>query len=167
MNLIADTSRSERSALHAAAPRPRCSRRGAGVAAVALALCAPLATAAEIDCEMRFDLKGWSAFYRTASGAGTVTCDNGQSMRVRIENKGGGLTFGKSSIEGGVGEFSGIHDIQEILGTYVTAEAHAVAVKSAKGQVMTKGEVSLALSGTGRGWDLGVAFGKFTISAGR
>ena len=28
---------------------------------------------------------------------------------------------------------------------------------------MTKGEVSLALSGTGRGWDLGVAFGRFTI----
>jgi hypothetical protein len=28
---------------------------------------------------------------------------------------------------------------------------------------MTKGEVSLAISGTGEGWDLGVAFGKFTI----
>ena len=28
---------------------------------------------------------------------------------------------------------------------------------------MTKGEVSLALSGTGRGWDLGIAFGKLTI----
>jgi len=25
------------------------------------------------------------------------------------------------------------------------------------------GEVSLALSGTGRGWDLGIAFGKLTI----
>jgi hypothetical protein len=30
--------------------------------------------------------------------------------------------------------------------------------------VMTKGEVSLALSGTGRGFDLGVAFGALTIS---
>ena len=29
---------------------------------------------------------------------------------------------------------------------------------------MTKGEVSLALSGTGRGWDLGVALGKFKIT---
>jgi hypothetical protein len=29
---------------------------------------------------------------------------------------------------------------------------------------MTKGEVSLALSGTGEGWDLGIAFGKFKIS---
>jgi len=29
--------------------------------------------------------------------------------------------------------------------------------------VMTKGNVSLALSGTGKGWDLGVAFGAFII----
>ena len=28
---------------------------------------------------------------------------------------------------------------------------------------MTKGEVSLALAGTGQGWDLGVAFGNFVI----
>jgi len=150
-----------------AGPAARIVRRRACAAAAALALSCGPAAAAEIDCEMRFDLSGWSAFYRTASGAGTVTCDNGQSMRVRIQNKGGGLTFGKSSIEDGIGEFSGIHDIEEVLGTYVSAEAHAGAVKSAKGQVMTKGEVSLALSGTGRGWDLGVAFGKFTISPAR
>ena len=31
---------------------------------------------------------------------------------------------------------------------------------------MTKGEISLAISGTGRGWDLGVAFGSFTIERG-
>jgi hypothetical protein len=128
----------------------------------ALWLAAP-AAAAEVDCEMRFDLKGWSAFYKTAKGSGRITCNNGQSMRVEVASKGGGLTFGKSSIENGVGEFSGVHDISEVLGSYATAEAHAGAVKSAKGQVMTKGEVSLALSGTGRGWDLGVAFGKFTI----
>ena len=56
--------------------------------------------------------------------------------------------------------------IDELLGSYAAAEAHAGAVKSAKAQVMTKGEVSLALSGTGRGWDLGIAFGKLTISGG-
>ncbi len=117
-----------------------------------------------IDCEMRFSTSGWSAFYKTAKGSGTISCSNGQSMRVRISAKGGGLTVGKSSIENGVGEFSGVYSIDEVLGSYASAEAHAGAVKSAKGQVMTKGEVSLALSGTGRGWDLGVAFGKFTIS---
>jgi hypothetical protein len=30
--------------------------------------------------------------------------------------------------------------------------------------VMTKGNVSLALTGKGRGWNLGIDFGKFTIS---
>jgi hypothetical protein len=29
---------------------------------------------------------------------------------------------------------------------------------------MTKGEVSLGLAGTGRGWELGISFGKFTIT---
>jgi hypothetical protein len=110
-------------------------------------------------------MSGWSVFYKTSSGNGTVTCDNGQSLAVRVSSKGGGITFGKSRIEDGTGEFSGIHDIHEVLGTYVTAEAHAGAVKSSKAQVMTKGEVSLALAGTGRGWDVGVAFGKFVIEA--
>ena len=127
------------------------------------ALAVAPAQAAPVDCKLRFSMSGWSAFYKTASGQGTITCTNGQSMRVKLRAKGGGLTVGKSTIENGVGEFSGVHSIHELLGTYVTAEAHAGAVKSAKGQVMTKGEVSLALSGTGRGWDLGVAFGKFII----
>lgn len=127
------------------------------------ALAVAPAQAAPVDCKLRFSMSGWSAFYKTASGQGTITCTNGQSMRVKLRAKGGGLTVGKSTIENGVGEFSGVYGIHELLGTYVTAEAHAGAVKSAKGQVMTKGEVSLALSGTGRGWDLGVAFGKFII----
>lgn len=128
-----------------------------------LGLAAPLQAREQIDCKMRFSTSGWSIFYKTASGTGTVTCTNGQSLAVRIRAKGGGLTVGKSSIENGVGEFSGVYSINEVLGSYATAEAHAGAVKSAKGQVMTKGEVSVALSGTGRGWDLGVAFGKFQI----
>lgn len=115
------------------------------------------------DCEMTFSLSGWSAFYKTASGLGTVTCSNGQRMRVKLSAKGGGISFGKSSIDNGHGEFSGIRDISEVLGGYATAEAHAGAVKSAKGQVMTKGSVSLALAGKGRGWDLGFAFGSFHI----
>ena len=109
-------------------------------------------------------MKGWSAFYKTAAGAGTVKCDNGHSRKVTLSAKGGGLTVGKSSIEEGHGEFSAIASVDELYGTYLAAEAHAGAVKSSGAQVMTKGEVSLALSGTGRGIDLGVAFGAFTIS---
>ncbi len=124
---------------------------------------AAAAAAADIDCEMRFSMKGWSAFYKTSSGSGTITCNDGSRMAVTLRAKGGGITFGKSSIENGVGEFSGVDAIGELLGTYVAGEAHAGASKSAKAQVMTKGEVSLALSGKGKGWDLGIAFGKFVI----
>lgn len=116
-----------------------------------------------VDCEMRFTMSGWSAFYKTAKGTGTITCNNGQKMNVTVRAKGGGLTFGKSTIDDGRGEFSGVKGINEVLGTYVAAEAHAGAVKSSKAQAMTKGEVSLALAGTGRGWDLGIAVGKFVI----
>ena len=86
-------------------------------------------------------------------------------MAVHITAKGGGLSFGKSTIKNGHGEFSGVHDIKDVLGSYGNAEAHAGAVKSSSAQAMTKGEVSLALSGTGEGFDVGVAFGKFTIEA--
>jgi len=127
---------------------------------------ASFAADANVDCEMTFSMKGWSAVYKTASGTGAIKCSNGQSMNVKLTAKGGGLTVGKSSIENGQGKFSAVTGINELLGSYAAAEAHAGAVKSAKAQVMTKGEVSLALSGTGRGWDLGIAFGKLTISGG-
>ena len=129
-------------------------------------LCASAAVAAgaKVDCEMTFTMSGWSAFYKTASGTGVIKCDNGQSMNVKLNAKGGGLTVGKSTIEDGHGKFSAVASMSELLGAYASGEAHAGAVKSAQAQVMTKGEVSLALSGTGRGWDLGIAFGKLTIS---
>jgi hypothetical protein len=138
-----------------------------GVIAAAL-LCAPaasMAAEATVSCSMKFNMSGWSVFYKTYSGTGTVTCSNGESRGVTLKSEGGGLTVGKSSIEDGVGKFSAVKGIDEIMGSYAAAEAHAGAVKSAKGEVLTKGEVSLALSGKGRGWDLGIAFSKFTISA--
>ncbi|MDQ3205198.1 MAG: hypothetical protein M3Q40_01490 [Pseudomonadota bacterium] len=124
----------------------------------------PARAAGPLDCRLEFSMSGWSIFYKTSSGTGTVVCSNGQRMDVRIHTKGGGLTVGKSRIEDGVGEFSGVRGIQNVLGSYAAAEAHAGAVRSSKAQVVTKGDVSLALAGTGTGWDLGVAFGKFTIS---
>ena len=135
----------------------------------ALALClalasAPAMAAGDTTCKMRYQLSGWSAFYKTSSGTGTVTCRNGQSMNVKIVAKDGGMTVGKYRIYDGFGEFANVSDIREILGSYATAEAHAAAEKSASAQAMTNGDVSLALSGKGEGWSLGVAFSKFTIS---
>ncbi len=142
--------------------------RIAVAAVVAACVCfVPSARAAEkgeIDCKMDFSLKGWSAFYNTAKGEGHITCSNGQSLAVSIKLDGGGLTFGKSEIKNGTGKFSSVGGIDVLLGSYADAEAHAGAVKSSTARVLTKGEVSLALAGTGSGWDLGVNFGKFTIS---
>jgi hypothetical protein len=121
------------------------------------------AQAGKVDCKLKFNISGWSAFYKRSSGTGSILCTNGQSMRVRIEARGGGPTVGKSSIKNGIGEFSGVDNISQLLGNYVSAEAEAGAVKSAKAQVVTKGEISLALSGKGEGWEIGVAFGKFSI----
>ncbi len=124
----------------------------------------PAQAAGSIDCELHFSMSGWSAFYKHSTGTGTVTCDNGKSMKVKISAKGGGITFGKSSIENGLGKFTEVYAIEDIIGGYATAEAHAGANKSASARVVTKGPISLALSGKGRGWDLGVAFGNFIIS---
>lgn len=119
--------------------------------------------AADVSCKMTFQLSGWSLFYKTASGSGTVRCSNGQSLHVRLRAKGGGLTFGKTKVSNGIGKFSGISNVSDVLGHYANAEAHAGAQRSADAQVLTKGNVSLALSGKGEGWNLGVAFGAFII----
>lgn len=116
-----------------------------------------------INCQMDFTLSGWSAFYKTANGHGTVTCDNGQSMNVELDVKGGGLTAGAYKINDGHGNFNGVHDIQEILGSYAQATAHAGAVKSSHAAVLTKNNVTLTLAGTGNGWNVGVGFSGFTI----
>ncbi|MCP3957081.1 MAG: hypothetical protein GY719_04450 [bacterium] len=135
------------------------------IAALALSMsAAPAALGDELyNCEMEFDLRSWSAFVKKARGSGTVTCENGQSARVEIRVRGGGLTFGKSEIVNGKAKISGVKDISEVFGSYASASAHAGVGPSAEATAMTKGEVSLALAGTGRGIDLGVAFSKFKI----
>lgn len=115
-----------------------------------------------MSCEMSFTLSGWSAAYKTANGKGTVTCGD-KSVPVTIDAKGGGLTVGKFKINDGHGKFTNVANMNQIFGDYGMADAHAGATKSVRGAVMTKGDVTLALSGTGDGWDIGVGFGKFTI----
>lgn len=125
---------------------------------------APAARAdAELDCRLNFDLTTWSVIYKHAEGSGTVTCENGQSMPVLIKARGAGITVGKSHIDNGHGRFSDIHRMSDVLGSYAQAEAHAGLVKSGSAQLLTKGNVSLALAGDGEGVDLGVDVAKFTI----
>ena len=139
-----------------------------GVPAISLAaaLAAPSTQAAQasLDCTMKFNLSGWSAIYKHAEGEGTVRCANGDTLRVRIEAKGGGLTVGKSHIDDGTGKFTDVHRIEDVLGTYAQGDASVGAGKAGTAQVLTKGTVSLALAGAGEGVGLGISVGGFTIS---
>jgi hypothetical protein len=121
--------------------------------------------AAMTSCKVSYKLKGWSFFYKEYKGNGTVSCENGQRANVKILTRGGGVTLGRSEINNGKGVFSAVTNINEIYGTYVVLDGHAGATVSVEGQVMTKGKVSLAISGRGRGFDLGASLGAFTISA--
>lgn len=143
-------------------------RRGLAFSAVLLlALLSPAAPAGAArltKCDMRYTLREWSIFYKVAHGDGVITCDNGQRAAVYLRAKGGGLTAGKSEVREGHGEFSQVSDIRELFGNYAEAGAHAGAVKSADAMVLTKGEVTLGLTGKGTGWQLGISFSKFTIA---
>ena len=119
---------------------------------------------ADIDCKLDYSITGWSIIYKHSNGYGTVHCTNGQRMNVRIKARGLGLTAGKWRIDDGNGRFSDVYDISEVLGKYAHAEAHAGVVKSGSAQVLSKGNVSLALAGHGEGVDLGVDVGQFVIT---
>jgi len=124
---------------------------------------APARAEAKTKCDMTFAIKEWAVVYKHARGTGTITCSNGQRAHVAITSTGGGLTAGKFRIEGH-GEFSEVNDIHELYGGYAQAQANAGAEKSAAATVVTKGDISLALAGKGEGWDIGVSFGKLTLT---
>ena len=134
-----------------------------GMASVAMLFTAHAAWGGSTQCTMDYSIEGWSMMYSTASGNGTITCDNGQSAGVSLQAKGGGPTAGMKKVVNGHGKFSPVADIDELFGSYASAEAHAGMGESSSAQVVTKGTVSLAFSGSGQGIDLGVSFGKFVI----
>ena len=115
------------------------------------------------SCALTYSLQGWSFFYQEYRGNGFISCRNGQKAHVAIVSRGGGVSFGKSEINDGKGVISRVRSLNEVFGTYVFLDGHAGATRSVEGRIMTKGEVSLALSGFGRGFDLGVTVGTFSI----
>ena len=133
--------------------------------ALALALPAPAAHAAspDINCRMDYKLTGWSLIYKHTTGTGMVSCDNGATLPVKISARAVGVTAGKWKVDNGVGRFSDVHNIHEVLGNYAQANANAAVVKAAEAQVLTKGNVSLALAGGGEGIALGVDVGTLHI----
>ena len=134
------------------------------LAAVGVLLAGGSARADEpIECDLTYSLKGWSAFYRTSKGDGTISCSNGQRVAVRITTHGGGITFGTYEVRDGKGSFSNIWNMSQLYGGYAEVGGHAGAGPSVGGRAMTKGDVGLALSGKGQGINLGFAFGAFII----
>jgi hypothetical protein len=121
--------------------------------------------ARKTSCTMSFDLKGWSVVYKTASGSGRITCDNGEKADVKLSAKGGGLTAGKYVIKGGRGKFSAVSDIRELFGRYAmagTSVTTGIPVQ-ADVQVVSKGKVTLGLAGASVGVNAGVSVGELTI----
>ena len=124
-----------------------------------------MAGTADLICKLQYQVKGWSAVVKVANGNGTVTCSDGTTKAVTIKLRSIGATVGKSQIDNGVGKFTDVLSIDDVVGTYAQTEVHAGALKSGSAQVLTKGTVSLALAGAGEGIDLGVTVGELTISA--
>ena len=116
-----------------------------------------------VSCTMTYTLSGFSFIYKQYDGIGNISCSNGERAQVSLASRSVGISVGKSEIQG-TGVFSDVRSINEIYGNYVALEGHAGATKSVDAQVLTRGEISLALSGNGRGVDVGVTFGALNIS---
>jgi len=145
------------------------SKRGLMLSALLAALLLLPASAASqtstsTTCRMNFNLRGWSLAVKSATGEGSISCDNGQTADVRIRAKGAGLSAGKYEIRDGVGKFSEVTDIRELFGSYAAADVGAGVGKEGEAMAMTKGSVHLALAGKGSGFDLGAAVEKFTLT---
>jgi len=115
------------------------------------------------QCSVKYNLKGWSIFYKAYQGSAVINCPNGQSARVNLNLKGGGFTFGSSEITNGKGVINGVSNINEVYGTYFTMDGHAGFSDSVEARLLFKGSTSLGLTGKGNGFDIGFSFGALTI----
>ncbi|HIG65668.1 MAG TPA: hypothetical protein EYQ43_08995 [Methyloprofundus sp.] len=111
------------------------------------------------DCNLRYTMKGWAAFYKTFNGTGTVTCPSGKSAKVKISLKGGGVTFGAYDVTDGKGKIRGVTKIDDIYGSSFMMDGDAGFIKSVEGRWAPKGVQTITFSGKGNGYDLGVALG--------
>jgi len=120
--------------------------------------------AKKVHCKMTFDIKGWAAIYRKADGTGHITCSNGDTFDVVLEQRGLGLAAGEGEIKGGKGVFSPVEKTEEILGTYIGQSASAGVGKGDAAAAYVKGSISLAVSGQGELKGLGAGGARLTIT---
>ncbi|GAW85264.1 conserved hypothetical protein [Bathymodiolus platifrons methanotrophic gill symbiont] len=115
------------------------------------------------DCDLKYTIKGWAAFYKTSQGTGTVTCPSGKSAKVKLSLKGGGFTFGAYEVTEGKGRIRGVEKIDDIYGNSFMMDGDAGFGKSVEGRWAPKGSRTRTLSGKGNGYNLGFAFGALNI----
>jgi len=121
----------------------------------------------DLACTLRFSLSTWSFSEKHSEGIGVVTCLGGETARVRIVARGAGLNSGTSHIDGGSGKFTDVHNLADILGTYSDDAACRQTARCPDAQVLRKGNVLLALSGSNKDVDLTMGLGEFTLTRGR
>jgi len=115
-------------------------------------------------CDLKYTMKGWSAFYKHYKGSGVVTCPSGKSAKVKLDLKAGGFTFGASEIIEGKGKIRGITKVSDIYGGGFSLGGHAGFIKSVEGRWVPRGSRTVTLSGKGKGYDLGFSMGSLRIS---
>ncbi len=115
------------------------------------------------DCELKYKLKGWAAFYKTYKGSGTVTCPSGKKAKVKLSLKAGGFTFGAYKIKDGKGIIRGVQKIDDIYGNSFMMDGDAGFDKSVEGRWAPKGSRTRTLSGKGTGYNLGFSLGALNI----
>lgn len=126
------------------------------------------AAAKEFTCKMEFSLDSWAVLYKRVSGKGTVTCDNGETMDVKLSAHGGGLTVGKAKVAKGSAKFTGVTTIRDVLGDYVGIDSTTAVDKvGGSGQAFTKGAVGMVLRGKSEGFALGTSIQGLSIKEAR
>ncbi|WP_101927515.1 MULTISPECIES: hypothetical protein [Luteimonas] len=116
-------------------------------------LAAPVfAQAAEpISCELAFAADDWSPQRQAARGSGTVRCNDGRSLPVRISMKGvERVQVGEPRIRAGAGSFAGVTDPRDVIGGYAAQRGD-----SGPNLILRKGAVALRVTGTGAWWNQG------------
>ena len=68
-------------------------------------------------------------------------------------------------MHGILGPFTGVQNIRDVLGSYVSGGAHGSAGTGSGVSGLTKGDVNLSLNGKGHGWEAGVDVSNFVITA--
>lgn len=122
------------------------------------------ATDHRLECRLSFTVRQWSPQQAAATGAGMVTCTNGSAMLVIVSARGPGIAAGRWDITDGRGTFAHVARIEDIPGSYAAIEGDIGVSAAGTVQALTKGGVSLRLSGKGRGFSAGIAIRDFSIS---